>query len=102
MLAAHVAQSTTMSVTCSNTTPYNVATSTVTARLLANGAVTLRFQRYSNAGATTVWGNTIGTNTMAGTDTGNAQTLTIYGIVHPQLIPVAGTYTSTVTASVTF
>lgn len=109
VLAANVTQTTSLSVTCSNTTPYNigldagsVSGSTVTTRLLANGATTVQFQLYSDSGHTTVWGNTIGTNTVSGTGDGNAQSLTVYGVVPPQTTPAANTYTSTVTASVTF
>jgi spore coat protein U-like protein len=108
-LAAAINQTTTLSVTCSNTTPYNVGLdagnasgSTVAARLLANGAATVGFQMYSDSGRSTVWGNTIGTNTVSGTGTGSAQTLTVYGQVPAQATPTANTYTSTVTASITF
>jgi spore coat protein U-like protein len=109
VLAAAINQTTTLSVTCSNTTPYNVGLdagnasgSTVAARLLANGAATVGFQMYSDSGRSTVWGNTIGTNTVSGTGTGSAQTLTVYGQVPAQATPAANTYTSTVTASITF
>lgn len=109
VIAAVINQTTTLSITCSNTTPYNVGLdagnvsgSTVAARLLANGATTMSFQMYSDSGRTTVWGNTIGTNTVTGTGNGSAQTLTIYGQVPVQATPTANTYSSTVTASVTF
>ena len=109
VLAAAINQTTTLSVTCSNTTPYNVGLdagnasgSTVAARLLANGAATVAFQMYSDSGRSTVWGNTIGTNTVSGTGSGSAQTLTVYGQVPAQATPTANTYTSTVTASITF
>jgi spore coat protein U-like protein len=109
VLSANINQSTTLSVTCSNTTPYNVGLdagsvsgSTVTARLLSNGAATVDFQLYSDSAHTTVWGNTLGTNTVSGTGTGSAQSLTVYGVVPAQSTPAANTYTSTVTASVIF
>jgi spore coat protein U-like protein len=109
VLSANINQSTTLSVTCSNTTPYSVGLdagsvsgSTVTTRLLGNGAATVQFQLYSDSAHTTVWGNTPGTNTVSGTGTGGAQSLTVYGEVPAQGTPAANTYTSTVTASVTF
>jgi spore coat protein U-like protein len=109
VLSANINQSTTLSVTCSNTTPYSVGLdagsvsgSTVATRLLNNGAATVQFQLYSDAAHTTIWGNTIGTNTVSGTGTGSAQSLTVYGVVPAQITPAANTYTSTVTASVTF
>ncbi len=33
---------------------------------------------FANSGYTTVWGNTIGTNTVTGTGTGAAQSFTVY------------------------
>jgi spore coat protein U-like protein len=69
---------------------------------LSNGTATVQYQLYSDSGRSVVWGNTIGTNTVSGTGNGSAQTLTVYGQVAPQTTPAASTYTSTVTASVTF
>jgi spore coat protein U-like protein len=57
---------------------------------------------YSNAGRTTVWGNTVGTDTVAGTGTGATQSLTVYGRVPVQSTPGAGTYTDTVITTVTY
>jgi spore coat protein U-like protein len=109
VLSASLNQSTTLTVTCSNTTPYSVgldagsvAGSTVATRLMGNSGATVQFQLYSDSAHTTVWGNTIGTNTVGGTGTGNAQSVTVYGEVPAQATPAANTYTSTVTASVTF
>lgn len=109
VLSANINQSTTLNVTCTNTTPYSVGLdagsvsgSTVNVRLLGNGSATVQFQLYSDSAHTTLWGNTVGTNTVGGTGTGSAQSLTVYGVVPAQITPVANTYTSTVTASVTF
>ncbi|OZI18930.1 spore coat protein U [Bordetella genomosp. 9] len=114
VLAAAVNQTTTLSVTCTNTTPYNIGLdagtvtgSSVAARLLAgtrtgNTATTVGFQLYQNAGRTTVWGNTQSTDTVAGTGTGTAQTLTVYGQVPAQATPAPDTYQTTVTATVYF
>ncbi len=109
VFAAAINQTTTLSVTCTNTTPYNigldagsVAGSTVAARLLSSGAATLLFQMYSDAGRSVIWGNTVGTNTVTGTGNGSAQSLTVYGQVPVQALPAPNAYTSTVTASVIF
>jgi spore coat protein U-like protein len=104
----------TLSVTCSNTTPYNVGLnagsgtgSVGTTRFmssLANGATntaTIAFNLFQTNGAT-VWGNTQGTNTLGGTGNGNAQTLTVYGNVPPQTTPMPDSYRSTITATVYF
>lgn len=114
VLAAALNQQGTLAVTCSNTTPYNVGLdggnvsgSTVTARLMAgtatgNTTTTLGFQLYQDSGHTTIWGNTQGTNTVAGTGTGSAQTINIYGQVPTQTTPKPDTYQTTVTATVYF
>lgn len=114
VLAAAVNQQTTVSVTCTNTTPYNIGLdggtvtgSTVTARLMAgtatgNTGTTVGFQLYQDSGRTTLFGNTQGTNTEGGTGTGSAQSISVYGQVPAQATPKPDTYTTTVTATVYF
>ncbi|TYZ54232.1 spore coat protein U [Ralstonia solanacearum] len=110
VLAANVDQTTTVSVTCSNTAAYNVGFdagtttgSTVAARLLAgSGAATVGFQLYSDSARTQIWGNTVGTDTVSGTGSGTAQVLTVYGRVPSQTSPAAGAYSTTITATITF
>jgi spore coat protein U-like protein len=113
LLTSAVNGTTTLSVTCSNTTPYTVgldggtvAGSTVASRLMAgttagNTATTLGFQLYSDSGRATLWGNTSG-SWVSGTGTGNAQTLTVYGQVPTQTTPKPDTYQTTITATVTY
>ena len=60
---------------------------TVATRKMTSGAATVNYTLYSDSGRTTVWGNTIGTDTVAGTGNGAAQTLTVYGRVPPQTTP---------------
>jgi spore coat protein U-like protein len=114
LLTTAVSGSTTLGVTCSNTWPYNieldggtVTGSTVVSRLMAgtatgNTATTIGFQLYSNAGLTTVWGNTVGTNTVTGTGTGTVQTLTVYGQVPAQTTPKPDTYQTTINVTVAY
>ncbi len=114
VLAAIVNQQTTVSVTCTNTTPYNVGLdggtvsgSTVTSRLMAgtasgNTSTTVGFQLYQDSGFSTVWGNTQGSNTVGGTGTGSVQSITVYGQVPAQTTPQPDTYQTTVTATVYF
>ncbi|KWF29503.1 spore coat protein U [Burkholderia cenocepacia] len=114
VLATAINQQTTLNVTCTNTTPYNVgldagsvAGSSVASRLMAgtstgNTTTTVGFQLYQDAGRTTIWGNTQGTNTVAGTGTGAAQPITVYGQVPAQATPKPDTYQTTVTATVYF
>jgi spore coat protein U-like protein len=114
VLTTALNQQTTVAVTCTNTTPYNVgldagtvAGSSITSRLMAgtatgNTGTTVGFQLYQDAGRATVWGNTQGTNTVAGTGTGSAQSITVYGQVPAQATPKPDTYQTTVTATVYF
>lgn len=99
----------TITMTCSNTTPYSVGISagaasgaTVTTRAMTSGAVTLAYALYSNTTRTLNWGTTTGTDTVAGTGTGVAQPLTVYGSVAAGQFITPGSYTDTVTATVTY
>ena len=114
VLTSVVNGSSTLSVTCSNTTPYNVGLdagtvsgSTVATRLMAgttagNTGTTMQFQLYSDSSHFTQWGNTVGTSTVSGTGNGSAQTLTVYGQVPVQTSPKPDTYQTTITATVTY
>ncbi len=53
-------------------------------------------------GAEQPWGNTIGTNTVAGTGDGTQTNYTVYGRVPAQTTPSAGFYSDTVVATVTY
>ena len=114
VLGTAINQQTTVAVTCTNTTPYNVGLdaggvsgSTVSSRLMAgtttgNTGTTVGFQLYQDAGHGTVWGNTQGTDTVAGTGNGSAQSINVYGQVPVQATPKPDTYQTTVTATVYF
>jgi spore coat protein U-like protein len=114
LLSSAINQQTTVAVTCTNSTPYNVGLdagtvsgSTVASRLMAgtttgNTSTTVGFQLYQDAGHSTIWGNTQGTNTVGGTGDGTAQSITVYGQVPIQTTPKPDTYQTTVTATVYF
>jgi len=109
VLATNVDQSSTIQVTCTNTTPYNIgldagigAGATVATRKLTSGANTVNYTLYSNSGRTTVWGNTVSTDTVAGTGNGAAQSYTVYGRIPSQTTPAPGSYTDTITVTVTY
>ncbi|MGH6906975.1 MAG: Csu type fimbrial protein [Aestuariivirga sp.] len=99
----------TVSVTCSNTTPYtvsmnggNAGATDPTQRKMANGAATVTYGIYRDAARALPWGSTIGTDTVAGTGTGAVQTYTGYGRVPAQTTPSAQTYTDTIVVTVTY
>ena len=109
VLAANVDQSSTIQVTCTNTTPYNIGLdagtgsgATLAVRKLTSGGATINYSLYTTNGYSTVWGTTIGTDTVAGTGNGTGQNYTVYGRVPPQAAPAPGTYTDTITLTVTY
>ena len=63
---------------------------------------TLGYKLFRDSGRTQNWGNTVGTDTVAGTGNGTQQTLTIYGRVPAQTTPAPATYNDTVTVTVTY
>jgi len=97
-----------LSVTCPTGLPYNIGLQSVNAGgsggggTMKSGALTLAYNLYQNAGNTTAWGNTVGTNTVALTGTNAAQTQVVYGQVLQAAAnaAAAGAYTDTVTVTV--
>jgi spore coat protein U-like protein len=96
--------------TCTNTTPYNVGLiqgtasgATVTTRKMTGPSSSLlNYTLFSNSGLTTNWGNTVGTSTLAGTGNGSAQTLTVYGEIPAAQYVRPGSYSDTITATITY
>jgi spore coat protein U-like protein len=111
VLATAVSVNTTLNITCTNTTPYNIGLSagtgtgsTTAARVLSGTGAntsTVAYNLYQAAG-TNNWGNVQGTDTKSSTGTGTAQTHTVYGVVPAQATPQPDTYKSTITATVYF
>lgn len=99
----------TLSVQCANGSAYRIGLDAglngggnINARKLKLGAATIGYQLYSNSARTTVWGNTLGTNTVSGSGNGSIQAYTVFGSVPAQTTPAAGTYQDTITVSVTY
>jgi spore coat protein U-like protein len=101
--------STTLSVTCTITTFYNVgldagqgAGATVTNRMMTGPrGILLKYSLFSDSGRTTNWGNSSG-SWVFGIGTGAAQTLTVYGQIPASQSTISGTYTDTVIATVNY
>jgi spore coat protein U-like protein len=98
-----------LSVQCTNTTPYNVgldpggaAGATVTTRQMSGGGATVNYALYRDSSRTLNWGETVGTDTLAGTGNGAAQSLTVYAQVPSQTTPAPRAYTDTVNVTVTY
>jgi len=100
----------TVSVVCTNTTPYNVeldegagASASVTARKMTGpGSATVAYALYQDSGHSTNWGKTDNTDTASGTGNGTTQALTVYGQILSQTTPAPGSYADTVNVTVTF
>lgn len=109
VLSANIDQTSTLQVQCTNTTPYNIGMNagtgtgaTVAVRKMTSGGNTINYTLYSDSGRTTVWGNTVGTDTIAATGSGAAQSYTVYGRVPAQTTPTPAAYTDTITVTVTY
>lgn len=109
VLSANVDQSSTLQVQCTDTTPYDIGLNagtgtgaTVATRKMTSGGATVNYSLYTDAGRTTVWGDTIGTDTVAATGNGASQSYTVFGRVPPQTTPAPATYVDTITVTVTY
>ena len=97
---------------CTNTTPYAVALDAGTnaggaanfgSRAMKSGSNVLGYQLYANAGRSTVWGDgSGGSGTVAGTGTGSSQSLTVYGRLPSLTGVVPGSYSDTVTITISY
>ena len=101
----------TISVNCTNATPYNVGLdtgiapgATVTNRSMTGpGPAQLNYKLLSDAARTVNWGNTVGIDTVSGTGTGTPQLLTVYGQLPANETGLQpGTYSDMITATITF
>jgi spore coat protein U-like protein len=109
VLTSNVDQTSTLAVQCTDTTPYTIGLSagtgagaTVATRKMTNSGATVNYSLYSDSAHTTVWGNTAGTDTVAGTANGASQNYTIYGRVPSQTTSAPGTYTDTITVTINY
>ncbi len=109
VLIANVDQTSTIVVQCTNTTVYDIGLdagtgtgATVATRKLTAGATTINYRLYSNTGRTTVWGNTVSTDTVNATGNGAAQSYTVYGRIPAQTTPAPTNYSDTITITVTY
>jgi spore coat protein U-like protein len=99
----------TVTVTCTNTTPYTVGLNpgsasgaTVTTRQMTGpGSALLNYALFSDSLRSVNWGNTTG-SWVSGTGSGAAQALTVYGQVAAGQYVAPGAYTDTITATVTY
>jgi len=110
VLAAPINNESTITVTCTNTTPYNIGLDkglnggSVTTRQMKGvaRAALVNYSLFRDAPMTLNWGQTIGTDTLAGTGNGSAQPYQVYGQIPAQTTPAPDTYNDTITVTVTY
>lgn len=110
VLTANIDQVSTITVRCTNTTPYSIALdkgvngSSVTTRQMKGGPANelINYSLFSNPGRTTNWGETVSTDTVAGTGNGMGQAYTVYGRIPAQTTPQPGTYTDTINITINY
>ncbi|MGE0829873.1 MAG: spore coat U domain-containing protein [Hyphomonadaceae bacterium] len=100
---------TTVSVTCTNGTPYDIslnqgvgAGATVAARRMTHSGDTLIYSLYSNSNHSSVWGQTDNVDRVEATGSGAAQVHDVYGRVPINQTSPAGAYTDTITVTVNY
>ena len=108
VLVSSVAGTSTVTATCSATTPYTVGLNggnanaiDPTQRKMANGAVQVTYGLYQNSAHTSPWGN-VSSNWVGGTGSGLGQGLTVFGLIPAQTTPAPATYSDTIVATVTY
>jgi len=102
---------TTLTLTCTLGTPYNIGMAagagtgaTTTLRVLTSGSNTLGYKLFRDSGRTLNWGNTVGTDTLSGTSSATVltNTINVYGQIPASEAAATGSYTDSVTVTVTY
>jgi spore coat protein U-like protein len=97
-----------VTVSCTSGTTYNVgldgghANAGPSGRVMSLGAQTVSYGLYIDPARTLVWGNTIGSNTVAGTGSGSPLLIPVYARVPPQVTSGAGVYNDTIVVTITY
>lgn len=100
----------TLLVTCTNGTPYVVAldagtgsgASTAVRKMSGPASQSLDYMLYQDAARTVSWGNSAGVDTWSGSGSGAVQTLPVYGRIPAAQAAGAGSYSDTVTVTVSY
>jgi spore coat protein U-like protein len=108
VLAASVYQTSTINVTCTNSTPYNIgldvgAHALSTQRNMIGPALaTVSYNLWRDSGHLQAWGVAVGVDTVGATGNGASQPTTVYGEVIAQTTPAPGAYADIVNVTVTY
>ncbi len=109
VLSTAVTATTDLDVTCTAGTAYQIGLdagqgtgATTTTRLMTQGADTIAYQLFRDAGLSLNWGNAPGVDTLAATGNGTTQSFPVYGQVPAQTTPATGVYTDQITVTLTY
>jgi spore coat protein U-like protein len=109
LITSNTDQTSTISMTCTGRTAWNVglnnglnASGNIRRMRLGTTANHVDYELYRDSARIDRWGNTIGTDTVPGTGTGAAQTLTVHGRLPAAQNAPAGSYSDTITVTVTY
>ena len=108
LLTSDIDQTSTITVLCTTGTTYDIGLSaganedSGTRRMTDGSGHYVNYQLYQDMGRNTAWGDTVLTNTVSSTGTGDDQVFTVYGRVPTQTTPQAGSYTDNITVTVTY
>jgi spore coat protein U-like protein len=99
-----------ISVQCTHSTPYNVGLSEGLApgarvanrMMIGPNSSLLGYSLRSNTGGSVNWGHTVGVDTVAGTGSGSVQTLSVLGQIPAGQSVQNGPYADTITVTVTY
>jgi len=99
-----------LTVTCTNTTVFNIGLNagtatgaTVTTRKMTGPAsATLNYKLFRDGALTQNWGNTVGTDTLLSQSNGTALQYSVFGQMPAGQSLKPGSYTDTITATVTY
>jgi spore coat protein U-like protein len=99
-----------ITVNCTALAPFNIGLNagngngaTVTLRKMTGPrAATLNYTLYRDSAHSLIWGNTVGTNTLSASGTGSAVQYPVYGRIPAGTVPAAGSYTDTITVTLTY
>ncbi len=106
-LDSAVTATNTITITCSSNLPYHVGinnglNSTGNTRRMTNGNSHINYELYADSNRSQRWGNTVQTDTVPGNGTGQKQDYNVFGVVPAQGTPSSGTYSDTLTVTVTY
>ncbi|WP_457813113.1 spore coat U domain-containing protein (plasmid) [Sinorhizobium meliloti] len=112
VIDANVDAASAIAVQCTDGTAYDIGLNegigtgaTVDERLMSGpNSETVTYSLYTDAARSDVWGDTIATDTVSATGTGDEQTYDVFGRVPPQTAPTPGIYNDndTITVTVTY